>query len=229
MLKGSKIVPVSKVSAGLGVAHGEKVSPVRRSLKSPAPFSVGGNGGDKRIALAQARSFVVSKDESAVLPDGTAQKRSELVALEGLLALVEIVDRVQLVVANELIRSAMNLVGSGFQDDVDGGATAAEFGAHGIFFSAKLLDGVGRRQDDHSTQSEFVVIYAVQQEIVVGYAQAVHRDGFVGALVFKHTTADVRSGLTAVCSRAEICELDKVSSIQRKLRNASFGFDRAQR
>ncbi len=36
VLVGSKIVPVSKVSAGEGVAHGEKVCPVRRSLKSPA-------------------------------------------------------------------------------------------------------------------------------------------------------------------------------------------------
>src|SRR5690348_3718050 len=32
---GSKTVPVSKVSDGLDVAQGEKVFPVRRSLKSP--------------------------------------------------------------------------------------------------------------------------------------------------------------------------------------------------
>lgn len=113
--------------------------------KISSAFSVGRNSGDERIALAQARSFIVSEDEGAVFLDWAAQERSKLVSFEWLLALVEIVDRVELVVANELIRSAMNLVGAGFQDDVDGGATAAELGAHGIFFSAELLNGVGRR------------------------------------------------------------------------------------
>ena len=197
--------------------------------KISGPFRVGGNSRNEGIALAEAGSLVVAKDEGAVFPDRPAQEGSKLVAFERLLALVEIVDRIQLVVADEFISPAMHLVGAGFQDDVDGCAAAAELGAHRIFFGTKLLDGVGRRQHDHSAQSKFVVIHTVQQEIVVGDAKSIHRDCFVGALVFKHSATDIGSGLAAICTRAEICELNEIPAIQRKLGDAPLSLDGPQR
>ena len=181
-----------------GVWAGRKGFSRQAVGKISGPFQVGGNGGNEWVALAEARSFVVAKDEGTVFPYRPAQKGAKLIALEGLLALVEIVDRIQFVVANEFVRPAVYLVGPGFQDDVHGCAASAELGAHRILFGAKLLDGIGWRQHDYSAQSEFVIIHTIQQEVVIGDSKAVHRDCFIGPLVFKHSTANIGSGLTAI-------------------------------
>src|SRR5581483_1195745 len=120
-----------------------------------------------RMARPQPGSLVVTKNEGTVFLDGTSQEGSELISLERLLPLVEVVNRVQFVVANKFVKSAMNLIGTRFQHDVDGRSSASELGAHGIFFSLEFLDGVRRRQHDHATQSELVVVDAIQQEVVV--------------------------------------------------------------
>ena len=90
-----------------------------------------------------------------------------------------------------------------------------------------MASGGGRTTTPPNPNS--FVVYTVQQEIVIGYAEAVHRDRFVGALVFKYSAADIRAGLSAIGSGTEVCELDKVSPIQRKLGNAPLGLDGAQR
>jgi hypothetical protein len=83
----------------------------------------------------------IRKNRTFIFGDYEARVCARAITLEWLLALIEIADGVQFVVADELVRSAMDLVGSGFQDDVYGGAATAKLRAHGIFFSTKLQNG----------------------------------------------------------------------------------------
>src|SRR4051812_43129107 len=135
---------VECVGQGRRRAWGESV-PCQAVAEIPRPFCVSGNCRNKRIALAQPRALVVAEDKGTILLDWPAQECAELITLEWLLALIEIVDCIQFVVADKFVGSAVDLVGSGFQDDVYGSATAAELGAHGILLGAKLLNRMGRR------------------------------------------------------------------------------------
>ena len=189
-------------------------------------FRTGWHRRKKGLALAQARALVVAENEGLVLADGTTEKSTELIAFKWLLTLVEVVDSVELVVADKLVDSAVNAVGARLQDHVNRCAATPELGAHRVFFGTELLDGVGRGQHDDATQSELVVIHSIQQKVVVGDAQAVDRNGFVSAVILKDTTADVGPGLATIGSRPKIGELDKISSVQRQLGNAPLGFDR---
>ena len=101
----------------------------------------------KGRAFAQARALVVAKNEGLVLLDGSTEKGPELVTLERLLALIEVVHRIEFVVANEFVDAAMDLVRARFQHHVDCCASAAELGAHGVFFRLELLDGVREAEE----------------------------------------------------------------------------------
>ena len=53
-----------------------------------------------------------------------------MVSLKRLLALVEVVDRVEFVVANKFVNSAMNMIAARLQHHVHSGAAAPKLRAH---------------------------------------------------------------------------------------------------
>src|SRR6267154_1349115 len=78
------------------------------------------NGGNLGDPLRLADSFIVSEEECVVLDDRPADSSPKLVPLEGRnLAHIEIVQRVELAVAEKLVTAAMNLIRSRTRDRVD--------------------------------------------------------------------------------------------------------------
>src|SRR5207302_1619295 len=81
-------------------------------------LQLGGNVGDASDAFPHAPAFVVAKNKGAVADDRRAQRSSELIALvlrRGLRGGSEEIPCVQRAVAEEFVRSPVNLVGAGFQ------------------------------------------------------------------------------------------------------------------
>ena len=183
--------------------------------------------------MPDADALVIPENEGLIFLDWPAEEETVLVAAEGGFRetrdVVEKVRRVQFVVADELVRPAVDLVGSGIERHVDSGAAAAEFRAHGVFLDPELLDRVGGRHGDHAPQPKLVVVHAVEQEVVVRDAQPVDGKGFVAALILEHSAADVGPLLAGVGPRAQIGQGDEVPPIERKVHNAPLGLNRSER
>src|SRR5215472_16525984 len=78
----------------------------------PTAFGKRGHCASLRFALAVAKSLVVSKEESLILDDGSAERSAELVLLERLGLSGEVIRRVERVVAEEFPQSAVIVVGA---------------------------------------------------------------------------------------------------------------------
>ena len=90
-----------------------------------------------------------------------------MVAAEGLLFGREIVQSVQFVVPEKFKRTTVHLVAARLHHNVHRRAAAPELSAHRIFFGTELLNGIGRWQRNHASQSELIVVHSVQQEVIV--------------------------------------------------------------
>src|SRR6266849_79005 len=107
------------------------------------------HSGVLRHRLAGAAALIVEKEEGAVLLDGPAYRAAEVVPAYGSNfdagLIVEEVVGIQLVVAQEIVEAAMEVVGSRAGDDVyHGGPAKADFRAEVGLLDLKLLHGVDR-------------------------------------------------------------------------------------
>ena len=151
--------------------------------------------------------------------DRPSQGTTELVLLKGHLgtAGIEIRIGVEILVAEKLEKSPVELVGSGFHVDHDRPAQApAEFGWQHVGEHLEFGNGVGIRQHRRLIVVGSVIVDAVQQEVIVLDTVAVDRHqrvlvGGVGSL--RHISAS-----------RERNELDEVAAVQRQIHHL-LGFE----
>ena len=119
----------------------ERVDGDRSSRQQAQPRVVVRHGGHDRAAKVLAQRFIADEIEEPVAPNRPAQRRPELVAREvRLLPDVEVIARVECVVAVELEDAAVEPVGPGSRDDIDLAADIApEFRAVGVRLDPEFL------------------------------------------------------------------------------------------
>src|SRR5262249_49040298 len=123
---------------------------------------------------AGAASLIIEEEKRLILPDWPADGGPEIVPAHGSnlhagLIVKEIVS-VELVVAKEIIRAAVEVVGAGARDEVDyGGSAEADFRAKVRLLYLKLLHGVHRRRvqrvDDHRVLLDTDSAHSVHQDV----------------------------------------------------------------
>ena len=132
------------VGSGMAARYGRITSLIVTgpSGRMPRRASASGTKLRDRLAEALAQPFVGGEVEQPILLQRAAERRAELVAREvGLAGDVEVVARVERVVAMELEGAAAERVGAGLGQDVDLPAVvAAELRAVGVRFDAELAD-----------------------------------------------------------------------------------------
>ena len=174
----------------------------------PAPFSAllrtQRNRGDVGLRLPDPRPLVIGKEEQLVLDHRTAECGAELVLLErhdrrG--GIVEIVLGVERRVAQEFVDTAVKLVAAGLQQDVDDRSAAPDVGPEIVGLYLEFLDGINRGLNHLNADLLFVVIEAVEQEVVVRRGQAVGLDRTRAALVLRNSTLLDRPGRPRIHSR----------------------------
>ena len=94
--------------------------------------------------LNLANSFVIAKDESAILPDRTAHRPAELVAMERrFYRWVEEIPRIQRAVTQELVDISVKLIGPRARDRIyDPSGCLAVFGGIAAGQHGKLFDRI---------------------------------------------------------------------------------------
>ncbi len=111
------------------------------------------------------RLLKVGEGEQPVLPDRTAQHAAVLMALQLRFGAVEVVNRIQLLVAVELEESAVEAVGSGLSHCVhDGAGKLAVLGGEAVGDQAKLRDRVGVWNQTGAHILGFIYLRTVHQE-----------------------------------------------------------------
>ncbi len=157
-----------------------------RGREDAAPLVRGHHVAGAQHALLQPRALVIREEEHAVPHQRPAEVAAELVLLVGGLRLVgglgEVVDGVHPIVAVEVVRRAAEAIGAGLGADDDGRARRpAVFGGVGTGDDLELVDRVHRRTRQLRGEllhvgREAVVGHAVEQEVVLQAAIAVHAD-----------------------------------------------------
>src|SRR5580692_5715149 len=136
------------------------------------------HGGESRLALAIAETFIEAEDERFILFDRPTGRAAKLVLLQRLLAQGEIIVGIQIVVAQELPQCAMELIRTRAGDDVRGRSQrVAELGIRAVRDDAELADGVDRRLEDESTIDAIDVVRAVDEKVVGFGSLAIDRIG----------------------------------------------------
>ena len=197
---------------------------------------------EARHPAGDAGALVVDEEERLVLDQGAAQVAAELVlvvgrrdrrrARERRRALRQEVDRVQAVVAEELVGRAVQVVGAGLGGDGDGGPGGAPvLRGVGAGDDLELLDRVDRRAGDLARQllhvlRDAVVVHPVEQEVVLQRAGAVHVDAPGAAEGGAAPLLGVAVALHAGHERQQVVP---VADRERKPRDRGLLDDRAER
>ena len=140
---------------------------------------LGRNGVQVRALATESERFPVGEPERAVLDDGTADCRTELVPTElRLPGGREERTGIEIVVPEELEDAPMDFVGSGLDRHVHvGTGGVAELGARDVRLNRELLDGVEGRADAVVLEEGLVVVDAIERVIVLVAAIPRHGDG----------------------------------------------------
>ena len=138
-----------------------------------------------RYTLADSQGLNIAEEKRLVFFDGTAQGPAKLVLAElrtghaGFIG--EEIVGVELVVAQELIKTAVESVGPGLSQQIDHGpARAAHFRGVAVGIHLHLLDHVDGRPQEEGELLALIVVHPVDQLIVEYLVQAVGSD--VGGL-----------------------------------------------
>ena len=127
----------------------------------------GWNRANEGCLLPNVRALDRAEKEHLVFHDRAAQLPAILILLEPQRLSREIIECVEFVITQEFPRSPVKLVGSRTKHDADHRAAATEFSTHRILFYAELLDGIGWRLNHHRAIAEFVVVHAIEKEVIV--------------------------------------------------------------
>ncbi len=156
--RGSEVFPDRLL--GIVIGDGDAAAQFRAILDRPklqqrlhagnSASARGVVGNQRNVAQAQtlAKSFIVAKDERLIFSDRPAERSSEDVSLKLRdVFLIEEIPRVQIAVAKELIKSAVQLIRARRSHDRDLRAGAfAVFGTVVIFDQLELLNRVDAQQ-----------------------------------------------------------------------------------
>jgi hypothetical protein len=99
----------------------------------------------KRQSFTNPRAFIISKEERAVLLNGTTKGKAELVLREWRARDREKVPGVQRAVAKEIVCVAVILIGAGFYLDVDNGSSEPVSRIQRVALYFELLKGIWSR------------------------------------------------------------------------------------
>ena len=147
-----------------GNLHAVGVGQVGKVALPPLGDRHRGNAGRRAPQLI---ALVVEEAEGPVLDEGSTNGAAVLVVAEGQAHDGEGVARIQLVVAEELIQRAMDGVGTGLGNQIDGAAgREAEFRRHGAALHLELLHRVNGRRHAHFAHIRKRVVVAVEHLIV---------------------------------------------------------------
>ena len=109
---------------------------------------------------------------------GAADVAAEVVVGGHRLGGLEGLARIEVLVVVELVRSAVDVVGAGLQDDVcDGAAGAAELGLIVAGADVDVLQRLDGRDQDGEQAGAVVVVHALELHVVSQAADAVHLGG----------------------------------------------------
>src|SRR5262249_16852953 len=148
-------------------------SQVQEAGKVPRQLFWSGDKQQLRQRLPNSQAFVIDEKERAVLNDRTAECCAKLVLLIGLPAKeIKGVTSVELIVAEELVCVAVELISPRFYDRIHDRAVAApEFSAIGVGLHLEFANGIHRWLNHISAAIEHVtevgVIIDAIQEIIV--------------------------------------------------------------
>ena len=183
-------------------------------------------GGDRgevhtdRRGLAEA--LIIAEDEQLVLDNGRADRAAELIAAELGNPRRERGPGVDVVIADELERAAVNFVAAGLQGSVDNSAAgAAELGRSDVGLYLEFLNRLRRGEEHDRVHHRLVVVQAVQGEVVGLRPRAVHhqRRAVAGAVAERLGIVPLPGGHvawnTAIDTRNERGKLRKVASVER--------------
>ena len=180
-----------------------------------------GDGIDESALLAAAVAFVIAEEEEFVLDDGAAEGGTELILTKNWLDWAEEIAGVGLVVAEEVVGAAVELIGTGLGDDVDGGTGVASLvGREEAGLDFELADRFDGGTEDDGESEAFVVVNAVPEEVVGAFAIAVGEDFTARAeVVWTGAGHDGAPGTEADAgdARSEGGELYEVASIEREV------------
>ena len=139
----------------------------------------GFDGSHQGRPARQPQAFVGGEIKQLVPHHRAAVRRAELVESQRILLGGQRALRVEPVVAHELVRRAVLLVGPRLRDDVHRRrAVAAEFRGEVVGRDAELLDDVDVRVDGDATRRELIVVVgAVEHEVVRAVTLAVDERG----------------------------------------------------
>ena len=166
----------------------------------------------------QPLPLVIGEEEGLVLAYGTTDGTAKLILLEGRLLPVEEPAGIEFLVAQELERRAMNLVGAGAGDHVDYRAAGGELRVGVGHLNFELADALQVGKDLDRAHHLVAVVEAVDHEQIEAAARAGRGDlsavtlGLVAALGLANTAHRPRRR-----TRHQQCELREVSAIQREL------------
>jgi hypothetical protein len=176
-------------SAGDGVLQSDVAGVATGSIESAEIAIQNGSGGYKargagRIAFLLS-SLIAAEEEEFVLDDAAPDDAAELAALQGVADQGAGLAGVEVAVAEELKEIAMEGVGAGFRDVVDGSAgVQSVLGRQGVGQNIEFLESVRERDGEVDVAEGVIVVAAVQQIVVAVGLAACNREGAgaVGAL-----------------------------------------------
>ena len=187
-----------------------------------------GRGGKEDLArgnaFTDAIAFIGAEDEGFVFFDGAAESGAKLILLvignDG----IEEAFGVEDFIAEEFVEVAVNLIGSGFGDDVDDRArVAAVFRVEGIGEDTKFVDGIGRRLDGRGVHKDVVSIAAIHHVIVGAASAAVHGNDARIVTTVEKIGAELR-----LHARLQLEELVGIAGIERELADGTIRHDGAE-
>src|SRR5581483_12490368 len=116
--------------------------------------------------------------ERPVPADGAAQSTAELVLAESRFCpaklVIEQIVGVELIIPQKLERAAVKFVCAGLDLDVDDSAVgSSELGGVRAGLKLEFLDRIDAWENNHGVEIQFIVVDAVEQEVVVTGSHAV--------------------------------------------------------
>src|SRR6266850_3002599 len=182
-----------------------------------------GNGVGRR-APADAVTLIGSEEKSLVLDDRSTQRGSKLVLQIIQFLRIEKTARIQILVAEKLVRVPVKIVCAGLSDNVHNcSGVAAIFGIKCVCQYTEFGDGVGGGLDCRKICKLVVAVAAVHRVIVVTAAASIDADdpGTIAAINVVHTQLRLHAGL-------KLQELVSIALGERELAYGAFIDHRAK-
>ena len=180
-----------------------------------------------------AEAFIVKVKEGPVAEDGATDAGSILVLAQFRLGAgaLEEVAAIEDVVAEVLVDGAVELVGSGFRDDVDDATSGTpSFWSIAVGLNSDFLDAFHVRLYTDGPDDAFVVVGTVDDPVVEAFVLSVDGEsGGIGTAVVWTATAAKRVARTLIGAWNSSYELNEVATVEWKVLHSPCRYGRAYR